>query len=110
MLADNEHYSVELFEWMSSQSPFDLLTPMPYNPSVLRAIHGLRSEAFTRHWAGYATAKQPYSMTRSHVVPTISLFNVKVNISKITTLKPSYAPVIEMKWKTFLSIILNDGT
>src|SRR4030043_2013713 len=69
VLADNEHYSVELFEWISSQSPFDLLTPMPYNPSVLRAIHGLPSEAFTRHWAGYATAKQPYSMTRSHDGP-----------------------------------------
>src|SRR4030067_3658314 len=48
VLADNEHYSVELFEWISSQSPFDLLTHMPYNPSVLRAIHGLPSEAFTR--------------------------------------------------------------
>jgi hypothetical protein len=69
VLADNEHYSVELFEWISSQSPFDLLTPMPYNPSVRRAIHGLPSEAFTRHWAGYATAKQPYSMTRSHDGP-----------------------------------------
>ena len=44
------------------------------------------------------------------MVLTISLFNVKVNISKITTLKPSYAPVIEMNWKTSLSIILNDGT
>src|SRR4030066_2155276 len=44
VLADNEHYSVELFEWISSQSPFDLLTPMPYNPSVLRGIHGLPSE------------------------------------------------------------------
>ena len=44
------------------------------------------------------------------MVPTISLFNVKVNIRKITTLKPSCAPVIEMKCKTSRSIILNDGT
>ncbi|MDO9124650.1 MAG: transposase [Deltaproteobacteria bacterium] len=69
VLADNEHYSVELFGWISSQSTFDLLTPMPYNQSVLRAIYGLPSEAFSRHWAGYATAKQPYSMTRSHDGP-----------------------------------------
>jgi len=68
-LADNEHYSRELFQWVSSQSPFDLLVPMPYNQSVLRAIHVLPSEAFTRHWAGYATAKQPYSMIRSHDGP-----------------------------------------
>ena len=64
-LADNEHYSRELFQWVSSQSPFDLLVPMPYNASVLRSIHALPSEAFHRHWAGYATAKQPYSMVRS---------------------------------------------
>ena len=69
VLADNEHYTVELFEWIFSQSPFDLLTPMPYNPSVLRSIRSLPAEAFTRHWAGYATAKQPYSLTRSHEGP-----------------------------------------
>jgi hypothetical protein len=69
VMADNEPYSVELFAWISSQSPFDLLTPMPYNPSVLRAIRGVPPEAFARHWAGYATAKQPYSLTRSPVGP-----------------------------------------
>src|SRR4030043_47087 len=67
--ADNEHYSVELFEWISSQSPFDLLVPMPYNPLVRKTIRRLPNEAFTRHWAGYATAKQPYSLTRSHEGP-----------------------------------------
>ena len=69
VLADNEHYSVELFEWISSQSRFDLLVPMPYNASVLRSIRRLPPEAFIRHWAGYATAKQPYSLTRSHEGP-----------------------------------------
>lgn len=64
-LADNEHYTVELFDWISSDSRFDLLTPMPYNASVRRSIEALRPEAFKRHWAGYATAKQPYSLTRS---------------------------------------------
>ena len=67
-LADNEHYTAELFDG-ASESPFDLLTPMPYNPSVLRAIHEVADEAFHRHWAGYATAKQPYSMMGSHQGP-----------------------------------------
>jgi len=69
VLADNEHYSVDLFEWISSRSRFDLLVPMPYNASVLRSIRKLSPETFTRHWAGYATAKQPYSLTRSHDGP-----------------------------------------
>jgi Transposase DDE domain len=65
ILADNEHYSLELFESISSESCFDLLVPMPYNASVRRAMGKLPSEAFTRRWAGYATAKQPYAMVGS---------------------------------------------
>jgi hypothetical protein len=65
VLADNEHYSVELFDWTSSGSRFDLLTPMPYNASVRRSLEALPPEAFKRHWAGFATTKQPYSLTRS---------------------------------------------
>jgi hypothetical protein len=69
VLADNEHYNAELFEWVCSRSPFDMLTPLPYNQAVLRSIKRLPDEAFTRHWAGYATAKQPYAITRSHTGP-----------------------------------------
>jgi hypothetical protein len=69
VLADNEHYSVELFEWISSRSRFDLLVPMPYNSSVLRSIRRLSPEAFSRRWAGYATAKQSYHLTRSQGGP-----------------------------------------
>lgn len=69
VVADNEHYSQELFQWISSQSPFDLLVPMPYNASVLQSIQALSNEAFHRHWAGYATAKQPYSIARSQDGP-----------------------------------------
>ena len=60
VMADNEHCTLELFDWVASLSPFDLLVPMPYNQSVLRSIHQLPDEAYTPHWAGYATAKQPY--------------------------------------------------
>jgi hypothetical protein len=68
-LADNEHYTVELLEFVSRDSPFDMLVPMPYNSSVRRSIHKLPAEAFTRHWAGYATAKQSYFMTRNNNDP-----------------------------------------
>ncbi len=65
VVADNEHYTVELVDWISSKSPFDMLVPMPYNQSVLRAIHNLPDQAFKHHWAGYATAKARYRMTGS---------------------------------------------
>lgn len=63
VLADNEHYTVELLGAVR-KSPFDMLVPMPYSTSVRRSIEKLPAEAFTRHWAGYATAKQPYTITR----------------------------------------------
>ncbi len=65
VMADNEHYTVELFDWIYAHSPFDMLVPMPYNPAVLQKLRGLPQEAFTRHWAGYATAKSRYHLTRS---------------------------------------------
>jgi hypothetical protein len=77
VLADNEHYSAELFEWTSSESFFDLLVPMPYNSLVRQSIRRLPREAFIRHWAGYATAKQPYSITRSHGGPYFQIIQRK---------------------------------
>jgi hypothetical protein len=65
VIADNEHYTVKLFDWVHSKSPFDLLVPMPYNRSALRSIRNLPQEAFRRHWAGYATAKGLYTMRGS---------------------------------------------
>jgi hypothetical protein len=57
VMADNEHYTVELFDWIRSTSPYDLLVPMPNNSSVRSSIEQVTEQAFTRHWAGYATAK-----------------------------------------------------
>lgn len=65
VMADNEHYTVELFDWISSQSPFDMLVPMPYNSSVQKAIRKVPLEAFKRHWAGYATTKCLYQIRGS---------------------------------------------
>jgi hypothetical protein len=65
VMADNEHYTVELFDWIHSKSSFDMLVPMPYNASVLKTIQQLPEKAFTRHWAGYATAKALYPMRGS---------------------------------------------
>ena len=65
VLADNEYYSVDLLEWISTDSPFDMLVPMPYNLSVKGTVRSLPYEAFKRHWAGYATTKRPYQMNGS---------------------------------------------
>ncbi len=64
VLADDEHYTVELFDQVKRQGAFDLLVPMPAQPYTLKAIKELPYEQFTRHWAGYATMKKPYARAR----------------------------------------------
>lgn len=65
VMADNEHYTVDLFDWIKRSSSFDILVPMPYSVSVLKSISRLSERSFTRHWAGYATAKQDYELKGS---------------------------------------------
>ncbi len=68
VMADNEHYTVELLDWVLSHSPYDMLVPMQNNKSVSASIEQV-SQDFKRHWAGYATAKNRYKMTRSDCDP-----------------------------------------
>ena len=65
VLADNEHYSSELLDWMFSQSPFEMLVPVKKKKIIEKVIEALPTGAFTRHWAGYATTKTTYHMKNS---------------------------------------------
>ena len=65
VMADNEHYTVKLLDWIRSESPFDMLVPMPNNKSVQKAIQEVPDAAFKRHWAGYATTKCLYDIKGS---------------------------------------------
>lgn len=59
VLADEEHYTREIFEDLRSL-PFDLLVPMKPSRQQQARWQQLPPQAFTRHWAGYALATQPY--------------------------------------------------
>jgi hypothetical protein len=69
LLADLEHFSVELFDHVQLHTPFDLMVPMKNQKSRQRQLRGISPEQFTRRWAGYATAKLPYQMARSAAEP-----------------------------------------
>ena len=69
VMADNEHYTAELFDWIYSKSKFDMLVPMPYSKSVKKTIQEVTNEEFIRHWAGYATFKRPYYIGGSSYGP-----------------------------------------
>ena len=69
VLADTEHFTVELLDHIKSCTRFDLLVPMPARRSRLDALRGLPSETFAPRWAGYATAKLPYTPHHGHSGP-----------------------------------------
>ena len=69
VLADAEHYSGPLLDYLYRAPGFDLLVPIKILPGVRRRLQDLPAELFTRHWPGYATAQVTYQPTYSSVGP-----------------------------------------
>jgi hypothetical protein len=61
VLADSEHFTAALLDQVKTGTNFDLLVPMPATAALLAKLRALPPEAFQPRWAGYATAKQPYT-------------------------------------------------
>jgi len=59
--ADTEHFAVELVDHVHTETPFDLITPMPNRQSDQKRWRQIPPQTFTRHWAGYATAVLPFT-------------------------------------------------
>ena len=66
VLADTEHVSVELFDHVCQNTPFDLLVPLPRRQSLCQNLQTLDPGRFTPHWAGFATATEPFHFAHSH--------------------------------------------
>jgi len=69
VLVDAEHFTVELLDKVKTQTNFDLLVPMPDQPSRRAKLRELPSELFRLRWAGYATAKLAYTPKNSQAGP-----------------------------------------
>jgi len=59
VVADVEHFTTELLD-LVRQTPFDLLVPLRHSQSLQRHYQQIPAQAFTRHWAGFATATEPF--------------------------------------------------
>jgi DDE family transposase len=69
VLADAEHFTTQLLDQLHQDTRFDLLVPMPLRAHRRRQLQSLPDQHFTRHWAGYATAKLPYKLSHSERGP-----------------------------------------
>lgn len=64
IVADSEHFSGELIHKIHQDTAFDLLVPIRNQSAYRKQCSSIDENLFTRHWAGYATAKLPYKMVR----------------------------------------------
>jgi hypothetical protein len=62
VLADSEHYTVEIIDHLRAQTAFDLLVPMPQKSPKSQTLD---PQAFVSRWPGYATAKAPFQLQGS---------------------------------------------
>ncbi len=65
VLADMEHLSAELIDHVDQNTNFDMLVPMKNQKSLQKKLRAIPPNQFVRRWAGYATTKLPYKMTRA---------------------------------------------
>lgn len=59
VLADAEHFTLELIDQIVPSAGFDLLVPMPNQPYYRRQFGQIPPGQFVRRWAGLAIAKTP---------------------------------------------------
>jgi hypothetical protein len=64
VVADTEHYIGGLLEHVKTNTPFDLLVPIPKGEAQQAELKSINDDCFITRWAGFATAKRPYQMTR----------------------------------------------
>lgn len=60
LLADKEHFTVELFNYIAQETAFDLLVQQPASPPGQKQCLDIPADAFTSPWAGLAMTTRPY--------------------------------------------------
>lgn len=65
IVADVEHFVVELFDFVRGQNRFDLLAPLRQTQALRKHCRALPSEAFVHYWPGFAIATETVQFRRS---------------------------------------------
>ncbi len=65
VVADSEHFTMELIKHLKNSANFDLLVPMPNMSNIKKQMETIPQSLFDSHWAGFATAKREYPLEGS---------------------------------------------
>jgi hypothetical protein len=60
VVADNEHFTYELFHSVATQTLFDLLVPMRNTKGLTASLKAIPPQQFQPRWAGWATTHRPF--------------------------------------------------
>ena len=60
ILADTEHCTAELFNYIVQETPFDLLVQQPASAPLQKLCEDIPAASFTSPWAGLAMSTRPY--------------------------------------------------
>lgn len=60
VVADVEHFSTEVLDFVRRDTPFDLLVPLRHSKNLDQHYREIPAENFTRQWAGFATATETF--------------------------------------------------
>jgi len=69
VVADTEHYTTALVDYVVTHTPFDMLLPMPKGKRALKELRLIPEGNFIPRWAGFATCKRPYRIKKSLTGP-----------------------------------------
>jgi len=67
LLADVEHFAVELLDFVHQHTAWDLLVPLRQTRALERHYRALPPVVFTPYWAGFAIAREPFTPRRTQV-------------------------------------------
>lgn len=96
VLADKEHHSHELFEFVHQHQLFDLLVAVPARERSRKEQSAIERLNFTEHWAGYATAHRT------------TTFKSNPDLELIEFIQRSGAAGAEPFYQSFLGTSLRD--
>jgi hypothetical protein len=65
VVADVEHFTVELLDYVREHTFFDLLVPLRQTAALQKYYRSLPAQDFTPHWAGFAIATQTFLPRRT---------------------------------------------
>jgi hypothetical protein len=65
IVADVEHFTVELLDYVREHTPFDLLVPLRHTAELQKHYQALPHDLFVRHWAGFAIATETFKLRRT---------------------------------------------